>query len=80
MGFPKYVSMYRKLDNGEEIQNAACRHSRVMMRLRIINYAMNEADQKYDKDNLPHGTKVLKESFLPWDNTDMIVCADSYFA
>ena len=44
-----------------------------MMRLRIVNSAKNEEDQ------LPHGTKVLKELVMPWDNTDRIVYAYSYF-
>ena len=50
------------------------------MRIRIIRSARNEADQEDDEDNLPHGTKVLKELVLPWSNTERIVCADSYFA
>ena len=29
------------------------------MRINIVNSARNEADQEYDEDNLPHGTKVL---------------------
>ena len=40
----------------------------------------NEEEQKYSRDNLSHGTKVLKELVVPWDNTDRIVCVDSYFA
>ena len=50
-----------------------------MMRLRIFKSKHNEEEQKYDEDNIPHGTKVLKELVIPWANTDRIVCADSYF-
>ena len=50
-----------------------------MMRLRIVKSANNEEDQKDYRDNTPHGTKVLKELVMPWDNTDRIFCADSYF-
>ena len=46
-----------------------------MIRLRIVKYAKNEEDQQDDRENLPHGTKVMKELVMPWDNTDMIVCA-----
>ena len=50
-----------------------------MMQLRIVKSLKNEEDQQDDRDNLPHGTKVLKELVMPWANTDRIVCADSYF-
>ena len=74
-----YVAMDRKPDNGAEIQNYACGRSGIIMRLRIVNSAKNEEDQKYDRDNLTHGTKVLKELVMPWANKDRIICADSYF-
>ena len=51
-----------------------------MMRLRIVKSAKNEEEQQDDRDNLPHGTKFLKELVMPWANMDRIVCADSYFA
>ena len=50
-----------------------------MILIRIVRSARNEAEHEYDKENLPHGTKLLKELVLPWANTDRIVCADSYF-
>ena len=40
----------------------------------------NEEYQEDDRENIPHGTKVLKELVMLWANTDKIVCADSYFA
>ena len=51
-----------------------------MMRLRIVKSAKDEEGQQDERDNLPHGTKLLKELVMPWANTDRIVCADSYFA
>ena len=48
-----------------------------MMRLRIMKYAKNEGEYKDDRDNLPHGTKVLKGLVMTWANMDRIVCADS---
>ena len=75
-----YVEMNRKLENGSEIQNTACGRSGIMIRLSIVKSAKNEEEQQYDEDNLPHGTKVLKEIVMPWDNAYRIICTDSYFA
>ena len=50
-----------------------------MMRIRIVKSTKNEGYHQDDRDNLPHGKKMLKELVMPWDNTDVIVCADSYF-
>ena len=50
-----------------------------MVRLRIVKSAIHEAEQEDDEDNLPHGTKFLKELVLPWVNMVRIVCADSHF-
>ena len=75
-----YVSVDRNPDNVAEIQNATCERSVIMMRLRIVKSAKNEEEHKDDKNNPPHGTKVLKELVMSWANTDRIVCADSYFA
>ena len=73
-----YAAMDRKPDNGSEIQNAAYGQSEIMMWLRILKSVNNEEDQQDDEDNIPHGTKVLKELVMPWANTDRIVCTDSY--
>ena len=72
-----YVKMYRKLENEAEIQNAAYGQSEIMMWLRILKCAKNEEEQQDDRDNLPHGTKVLKGLVMTWANMDRIVCADS---
>ena len=67
------------MENGADIQNTAYGRSGIMMRLRIVKYAMNGAEQKKDEDNIPHGKLFLKELMLPWANTDTIVCTYSYF-
>ena len=75
-----YVAIDKKPENGVDIHNSAWVRSGIMMRLRIVKYAKNEEEQQEDRDNLPHGTKVLKELLMPWPPTHRIVCADSYFA
>ena len=60
LGFSMYVEMDRKPENGEDIQNSACRRSGIMMRLRIVKSVNNEEEQQDDRGNIPHGTKVLK--------------------
>ena len=80
LGLLIYVAMDRKPDNGADIHNDAGRRPGIMMQLVIFKSASNEEDQEDDEDNLPHGTKVLKELVMPWANTDSIVCADSYFS
>ena len=51
-----------------------------MIWIRIVKPAKNEEDQKDNRDNPPHGIKVLKELVMPYANTYRIACADSYFA
>ena len=75
-----YVAMDRNLDNGVEIHNAAYGRSGVIIRLSIFKSANNEEEHKYYEDNLPHGTKLLKELVIPWAKMDRILCADSYFS
>ena len=43
-----YVTMYRKLENGEVVQNAACGRSGIMMRLGIVKSTRNEEDKEDD--------------------------------
>ena len=75
-----YAAMEMKPDNGDKIQNAACGRSGIIMRLIIVKYGKNEEEQQDEKYNLPPDTKVLKELFMPWTNTDRIVCTYSYSA
>ena len=75
-----YVAMGRNPENGSYTQNDTCGRSGIMMWLMIVKYENNEEDQKDNKDNLSHGTKVLKELVIPWANMDKTVCAYSYSA
>ena len=79
LGLSMYVAIDRKPDNGAEIHNSAYGRSGIMMLIRIVKSAKNEEEYQDDRDNPPHGTKVLKELVMPWANMDRIVCADSYF-
>ena len=56
-----YVELDRNTENGVEIQNSACRRSKIVMQLIIFKSTVNEVDQEDDEDNLPHGTKVLNK-------------------
>jgi hypothetical protein len=80
-GLPQYIAMDRKPENGCEIQNSACGRSGIMMRLKLVKTMDEEnAHLQPGNDGLLHGTVILKSLVLPWARTDMIVCADSYFA
>ena len=75
-----YVAINRKPENGCEIQNAACGHSGVMIRLKVVKTAEEEnASVVTDDDSNNHGTNVLKFLVEPWVRMDRCVCADSYF-
>ena len=75
------VAIDRKPENGCEIQNGACGHSGVMIRLKIVKTAEEEnASAVTDDDSNNHGTNVLKFLVEPWVRTDWCVCMDSYFA
>ena len=65
LGFPMYVAMDRKPYNGAEINNAAYRWSGILMPLRIVKYEKNEEEQQDDEENLPYGTKGMKELVIP---------------
>ena len=75
-----YVVINRKPENGCEIQNAACGHSGVMIRLKVVKTAEEEnASVVTDDDGNNHGTNVLKFLVEPWVRMDGCVCANSYF-
>ena len=57
MVLPLFVGINRNPENGVEIHNKECGRSGVMMWLRIVKSAKNEEEQKYKRDNLPHGIK-----------------------
>ena len=75
-----YIAIYRKPENGFEIQNSACSESGVMLRLLLVK---SEEDShlhtQENNDACQHGTAILKYLVLPWTNYDRDVCADSYF-
>ena len=80
-GLPMYVEIDRKPENGCEIQSAACGHSGVVIRLKIVKTAEEEnASVVMDDDGNNHGTNVLKFLVEAWVRTDCFVYADAYFA
>jgi Transposase IS4 len=80
MGLPHYVSIDRKPENGCEIQNAACGRSGIMLNIRLVTTAVDEAQwtDKIGDTELGHGTAILSRLVQPWAGTGRIVCADSY--
>ena len=60
-----YVAIDRNPENGAEIYNAACRRSGIMMRIRIVKSDKNEEEHQDDRENIHHGTKVLKALGIP---------------
>jgi hypothetical protein len=90
-GLPMYVAIDRKPENGCEIQCASCGASGIMLRLKLVKTAeeearhvslMDEAEsgQIMSEEGLLHGAKVMRDLVMPWMHTDRIVCGDSYFA
>lgn len=76
-----YVAIDRKPENGCEIQNACCGRSTVMLRLKIVKTAEEEATHlEEDQVGLLHGTKVLLSLIEPWIYSRRTVLGDSYFA
>ena len=76
-----YISIYRKPDNGCEIQNSACSESGVMLRLLLVNseeyYHLHIQE---NNEGLQHGNAILKYIVVPWANSERGFCADSCFA
>jgi Transposase IS4 len=64
------------------MQNTACGVSGVMIQLRLVKTAEEEASNHGEdhQDHLPHRAQVLRWLVSPWANLDRIVCIDSYFA
>ena len=84
LGPPHYIAIDRKPENCCEIQDTACGMSGVMLKLKIVKSedhaaAANKAAHHGDVE-LPQGGQVLKELEGDWANTNILVCADSYFA
>jgi hypothetical protein len=90
-GLPMYVAIDRKPENGCEIQCASCGESGIMIRLKLVKTAEEEArhialmdeaatGEIMSDQGLLHGAKVMRDLVLPWMHSDRIVCGDSYFA
>jgi hypothetical protein len=77
-----YVAIDRKPESGCEIQNSACGRSMIMMRLKIVKTAEEEATHTIMDEHLGmlHGTKVIISLVQPWLGSGRTVCGDSYFA
>ena len=50
IGLPQFVAMDRKPVDRCEIQNICCAHSRVMLRLKLVNSAEEEYAHAQDDD------------------------------
>lgn len=90
-GLPMYVAIDRKPENGCEIQCASCGKSGIMIRLKLVKTAEEEArhislmdeaatGEVMSDQGLLHGAKVMRDLLMPWMHSDRIVCGDSYFA
>ena len=82
IGLPMHIAIDRKLENGCEIQDAACGKSGIVIWLILVKTATEQAANSIheDEDGMLHGTKVLAELVSSWAHADRIVCGDSRFA
>uniref|UniRef100_A0A7S1V4R2 PiggyBac transposable element-derived protein domain-containing protein n=1 Tax=Grammatophora oceanica TaxID=210454 RepID=A0A7S1V4R2_9STRA len=81
MGLPIYIAIDRMPENCCEIQNAACGELGIMLQLRLVKTAEEEATHaEENQEGLIHGCLILKGLIMPWAHTNRIVCADSCFA
>ena len=80
-GLPMYVAIDRKPENGCGIQNACCGRCSIMMRLKLVKTAEEEATH-WDvdpADGMLHGTKILLFLVGPWLKSNCTPVGDSYF-
>ena len=76
-----YVAIDCKPENGCEIQNACCGRCGIMMRLKLVKTAEEEATHNQEnEEGMLHGTKVLLFLVEPWLNSGRTTVGDSYFA
>jgi Transposase IS4 len=82
LGLPDYVYIDRKPENGFEVPNAAYGRSGIMLNIRFVTTAEDEArwTAEIGDTELGHGTAILSQLVQPWAGTGRTVCADSYFA
>ena len=65
-----YIAIYRKPENGCEIQNSACGKRGGMLCLLIVKSAEDSDLQILENDEgIAYGTSILKYLCLPWANT-----------
>jgi hypothetical protein len=76
-----YVAIDWKPENGCEIQNACCGRSSIMMRLKLVKTAEEEATHhEVDSDGMLHGTRVLLFLIEPWLYSNRTTVGGSYFS
>ena len=81
IGLPMYMAIDRKPENGCEIQNCCCGRSGIMMRLKLVKTAEEEATHVVEgEDGILHGTRILLFLVDPWAYSGRTVVGDSYFA
>jgi Transposase IS4 len=80
VGLPPYVPIDRNPENGCELQNSTCGQSGVMLQLKLVVSAEDDAASVTDDAEMFHGTRVLAELVSPWAGSGRLVFADSYFS
>jgi Transposase IS4 len=89
IGLPHYMAIDRKPDAGCEIQTACCGKSGVMLQLKLVktNKELDSLEQQrsttaeqIELQRLQHGTKILLSLVKPWQHSQRLVAADSFFA
>jgi hypothetical protein len=80
VGLPHYKAIDRKPGNGCDLQNSACGQSGVMVQLKLVVSAEDDAASATDDAEMLLGTRVLAELVSPWAGYGRLVCADSYFS
>ena len=82
LGFPMYIAIDQKPENGCDIQKSACSRSSVMLRNRLVK-TVEEYESEHtteEDDRLINYTQVLKTLVASWANNNRTMCADSYLA
>ena len=81
-GLPQYVAIYRKPENGYDIQKYSDGSAGIMIQLNLVK-TEEEKKKNIEEDDtgIPHGANVLLEPTNPWfKKCDRMVFVDSYFA
>jgi Transposase IS4 len=79
-GLPMFISMERKPEDGCEIQNSSCGRTGIMLRLKLVKTSAQRDEDHEDQAHLNHGTQIILNLTQPWQASDRVVMADSYFA